>query len=66
MFFRVSGSLTRFWLIRMTRQIQDDMSYGTVVSCRRVQAKAKHVTLFPFGYNSIVIPNFSFGEVRIR
>ena len=41
MSLRVSGSLTRFWLIRMTRQIQDDMSHSRVLSWRRVQVKSR-------------------------
>ena len=67
MSLRVSGSLTRFWLIRETRQIQDDMSHSGVFSWRRVQAKSwtcNFVSL-QIQLNSLS-QNVSFAEVRKR
>ena len=52
----VTGSLTRLgrWLIRKIRQFQHNMSHCGVLSWTRVQAKAGHVILSPFGSSSIV------------
>ena len=41
MSLRVSGSLTRFWLICETRQIQDCICHSRVFSGRRVQARSR-------------------------
>ena len=53
------GALTRFWKVRKTHYVQDNMSnileYSAGEECT---PKAGHVILSPFGWNSIVIPNF--------
>ena len=40
MFLRASRSLTQFWLVRKTRQVQHNMSHCRVLSWSKVQAKS--------------------------
>ena len=67
MSLRVSGWLTRFWLTRKTRQIQDDMSHSRVFSWRRVQTKNRTCNFVSLRIQLIChFQFFSFGEVRIN